>query len=277
VDWLPSAACGLISAATLWRWRSLGGRRPPRRFWLGLALQAPIWGSAYYAFAESWILAAWGLWLALDGLSASCGRPALLGRQPEAAVWALVISTFGWAGIDYLNEYFPTWTMLGFSFNPLVREVTVGLLGAPVVPMVLAVASLFSPDSTCPAPQEAATPWRLIGVLMIAMAWFLSLLSDGGVGLSYVVIVVAILVSPRFFAQERDRLLPLAVGAAAWTAFDALWSQMGPAERLDTGVFAGATQLPVSLYVSAFCLTAVYNAAVDFLDKPRFDPFSRDE
>ena len=142
MEWLPSVACGLISAVLLWRWRSLGGRRPPAHFWVGLALQAPIWASAYYPFAESWILASWGLWLTVDGLAASCRRPSLIGTQPEAVVWALVISTFGWAGIDYLNLYFPVWTLLGFSFNPLVREVSVGLLGAAVVPTVLVVASL---------------------------------------------------------------------------------------------------------------------------------------
>lgn len=221
MDWLPSVACGLILSALLWRWRSLDGRRPPRRFWLGLALQAPIWASAYYPFAESWVLAAWGLWLALDGLAESCGRPAL-GRQPEAAVWALVVSTFGWAGIDYLNVYFPVWTLLGFSFNPLAREAALGLLGAPAVPVVLLVASLFAAK-----------------------------------------------------AHGAGRWLPLAAGALTWAAFDSLWSQLGPAERLYVGYSSSSAVLPAVLAAGAFCLAAIYGAVVDFLDKPRFDPFSR--
>jgi hypothetical protein len=226
VDWLPSVACGLISVVLLWRWRSLGGRRPPLRFWLGLALQVPIWASAHYAFAESWVLASWGLWLALDGLAESCGRPSLIAEQPEAAVWALVISTFGWAGIDAVNGYFPVWALLGFSFNPLAREVAIGLLGAGVVPTVLAVASLLAANSP-----------------------------GSGAG----------------------RLLTLAAGAATWAAFDSLWSQVGPAERLYVGFSSWPAVLPAILAVCAFCLVAVYNAAANFLDKPRFDPFSRTE
>ena len=158
--------------------------------------------SFYYPFAESWVLAAWGLWLALDGLAESCGRPAL-GNQPEAAVWALVISTFGWAGIDYLNEYFPTWTLLGFSFNPLVREISVGLLGTPVVPTVLAVASLLGPA----------------------------------------------------------RWLALAAGAVTWAAFDALWSQIGPAERLYVGYAASAAILPAILAAGAVCVARLWYAS----------------
>jgi len=226
VDSLPSVACGLISTGLLWRWKSLGGRRPPLRFWLGLALQAPIWASAYYPFAESWVLASWGLWLTLDGLAASCGRPALIGKQSQTAVWALVMSTFGWAGIAALNLYFPVWTLLGFSFNPLAREVAVGLLGASVVPTVLAVASL---------------------------------------------------VAAKSHSSNPGRLLALAAGAATWAAFDTLWSQVGPAERLYVGYSSSPGLLPVTLAACAFCLVAVYNSAVEFLDKPRFDPFSRAE
>lgn len=224
MDSLPFVACGLISAALLRRWILLGGRRPARRFWLGLALQVPIWASASYPFAESWILASWGLWLTLDGLAASCGRPALLGEQSSSAVWALVISTFGWAGIDALNLYFPVWTLLGFSFNPLAREVSVGLLGSPVVPTVLAVASLVAPNST---------------------------------------------------GSNAVRLPSLAAGAATWAAFDTLWSRLGPAERLYAGYSSSPALLPVILAVCALCLVAVYNAAAEFLDKSRFDPFSR--
>ena len=226
MDSLPSVACGLISAALLWRWRSLGGRRPPLRFWLGLALQTPIWASAAYPFAESWVLAAWGLWLTLDGLAASCGRPAIVGDQSGSAVWALVISTFGWAGIDALNSYFPAWTLLGFSFNPLAREIAVGLLGAAVVPTVLAVASLVAPQSS---------------------------------------------------SANAGRLAALATGAATWAAFDTLWSHVGPAERLYVGYSSSPVFLPAVLAVCALCLVAVYKAAADFLDKPRFNPFSRAE
>ena len=226
MDWLPSVACGPIWADLLWRWKSLGGRRPPLRFWLGLALQAPISVSAYYPFAESWVLAAWGLWLALDSLAASCGRPALIGKHPETAVWALVLSTFGWAGIDYLNAHFPVWALLGFSFIPLAREVTVGLLGAPVVSTVLAVASLAAAKSP---------------------------------------------------GSRAGRLAAFAAGAATWAAFDALWSQMGPAERLYVGYSSSTAVLPAILALCAFCLVGVYGTAVDFLDKPRFDPFSRTE
>lgn len=226
MDWLPFVAYGLIAAALLWRWRSLGGRRPPPRFWLGLGLQAPIWVSAYYAFAESWVLAAWGLWLALDGLAESCGRPALIGKQPETAVWALVISAFGWAGINAINLYFPVWTLLGFSFNPLAREVSIGLLGASVGPTVLAVASLAAAESP---------------------------------------------------GSHASRLASFAAGAAMWAASDALWSRMGPAERLYVGYIPSPAILPAILAGCALCLVVIYNTAVDFLDKPRFDPFSRTE
>ena len=192
------------------------------RFWLGLALQAPIWASAFYPFAESWILAAWGLWLTLDGLAASCGRPSFLAARSGSAVWASVISTFGWVGIDYLNLYFPVWTLLGFSFNPLLREAAVGLLGATVVPTVLVVASLVAAES-----------------------------------------------------PGSDRLPALAAGAAVWAAFDTLWSRIGPAERLFVGYFSSPAILPAVLTFCAFCLVPIYNLAADFLDKPRFDPFSR--
>jgi hypothetical protein len=137
-----------------------------------------------------------------------------------------VISTFGWAGVDYLNARFPVWTLLGFSFDPLAREVAVGLLGASVVPTALAVASL----AAAKAPGSRA-----------------------------------------------GRLAAFAAGAATWAAFDALWSQIGPAERLYVGYFLSPAVLPVILAVCAFCLVTVYNTAVDFLDKPRFDPFSRTE
>jgi hypothetical protein len=275
VDRLPSVACALIATALLWRWKSLGGHRPPPRFWLGVALQAPIWIGGDYRFAESWVLAAWGLWLALDALAASCGRPALIGEEPEAAVWALVISTFGWAGIEYLNTYLPTWTLLGFSFNPLLHELSIGLLGAAIVPTVLTVASLISPDSTSPAPPEAATPWRLIGLIMVALAWFLSGLSGVDAELYYVLCALSILYAPRFFAQERGRLLSFAAGAVTWAAFDALWSQAGPGERLYVGYAASDSGLPVILAVCAYCLVAIYEATADLLDKPRLDPFTR--
>jgi hypothetical protein len=159
-------------------------------------------------------------------LAQSCGQPALIGNQSETAVWALLISTFVWAGIDYLNSYFAIWTLLGFSFNPLSREVTVGLMGAPVGPTVLAVASLL-----------AAKP-------------------PGG---------------------RAGRLAAFAAGAATWAAFDTLWSQLGPAERLYVGYFSSPALLPVILAASAFCFVAVYHAAAEFLDKPRLDPFSQTE
>ena len=277
MDWLPSVACGLICAVLLWRWRLLGGRRPPTRFWLGVALQAPIWAGANYAFAESWVLASWGLWLALDGLAASCGRPALLGERSDRAVWALVISTFGWTGIDYLNSYFPVWTLLGFSFNPLAREVAVGLLGAAVVPTVLAVASLLSPDLTCPAPREASGAWRIVGAVIIAAGWFVSQITGGTMGLHFVVVAISAVSSPRFFAQGTDRLLSLAAGAATWAAFDTLWSHVGPAERLFVDYSSSPILLPAVLAICASCLVAVYDSAAEFLSKPRFDPFSRNK
>jgi uncharacterized membrane protein len=275
VDWLPGVVCGLVSAGLLGRWRILGGRRLPVRFWLGLALQAPIWASAYYPFAESWVLAAWGLWLTLDGLAAGCGRPALLGDRPEYAVWALVVSIFGWAGVEYLNGYFPVWTLLGFSFNPLAREAAVGLLGAPVVPTVLVAASLVSPQTT-DSPPNGASHWRIVGALLIATGWLLSKMTGATMSLPLAVLGASAVCSPRFFAQGTGRLLSLAAGAATWAAFDMLWSQLGPAERLFTG-YSTPAQLPAALLVCAFSLSAAYGSAAEFLDKPRFDPFSRSE
>jgi hypothetical protein len=110
---------------------------------------------------------------------------------------------------------------------------------------------------------------------MIAMGWFASQLSGGSVGLHFVVIAISIVCSPRFFAQGTGRLLSLAAGAAAWAAFDALWSQMGPAERLFVGYSSSPALLPAALAVCAFCLVALYDAAAEFFGKPRFDPFSR--
>jgi hypothetical protein len=245
------------------------------RFWLGLVLQGPIWARADYAFAESWVLASWGLWLALDGLAASCGRPALLGERSDRAVWALVISSFGWTGIDYLNSYFPAWTLLGFSFNPLAREVGTGLLGAAVVPTVLAVGSLLSPEVTRPAPQKTTAAWRTVGALIIAVGWFVSQVTGGGLGLHVVGVAISVVSSPRFFAQGTGRLLSLAAGAVTWVAFDTLWSQVGPAERLFVGYSSSPILLPAVLAICAFCLVAVYDSAAEFLGKPWFDPFSR--
>lgn len=247
------------------------------RFWLGVTLQAPIWAGTNYAFAESWALASWGLWLALDGLAASCGRPALLGERSDRAVWALVISTFGWTGIDYLNSYFPVWTLLGFSFNPLAREVAVGLLGAAVVPTVLAVASLLSPDLTGPAPREARGAWRISGALIIAVGWFVSQVTGGTMGLHSVVVAISAVSSPGFFTQGTVRLLSLAAGAATWAAFDTLWSQIGPAERLFVSYSYSPILLPAVLAICAFCLVAVYDSAAELLSKPRYDPFSRNK
>jgi hypothetical protein len=215
--------------------------------------------------------------LALDGLAASCGRPALIGERPETAVWALVISTFGWAGIDALNLYFPVWTLLGFSFNPLFREVTAGLLGAPVVPTVLTVASLVAAESPGSERRDGSALWRLCGAALIGCGWRAFDWTGSTVAMPLIVAGAAAICSPRFFVQGAGRLLPLTAGAAAWAAFDSLWSQVGPVERLFVGYSSSPARLPAVLAVCALCLTAVYGWAADLLDKPRLDPFSRNE
>lgn len=270
VNWVIAAACALIAAALGLRWRKLGGRRPPARFWIGLALVTPALSG--FSLGASWhsVLAAWGLWLALDGLAAACGRPALLGSQADAAVWALVLSLFGWAGVEYLNEYFPVWTTLGLPFHPLAREAALGLLGAPVVPTVLTIASICSPDSSAPQPVSRPALWRLVGLAAIILAWSMPDLLGAVAGLLLNVCGIALVVSGRSPEQPWS----LAGGAITWAAFDSLWSQLGPAQRLFVD-YASPALLPWTLAVCALCLTPIYGAVAEFLDKPRFDPFER--
>lgn len=257
---------------------ALGCRRPPRRFWLGLALIAPIMLDGRFPFAEAWhsVFAAWGLWLCVDGLAKACQRPSLLGDQPDAAVWAIVISIFGWAGIEQLNEYFPVWTSLGFSFNPLAREIAIGLLGGAVAPTVLSVAAIAVRASSAPSREGGVIVNRIAGCLMISLIWIFERNIVAPIALVLVVIGFAMLVAPRrmWAGSGVSRHLALATGAFVWTMFDALWSQLGPAQRFFVD-FSSPAYLPVVLWVCAFMLAPIYQASTELLDKPLFDPFRR--
>lgn len=258
------------------RWSGLGGRRPPRRFWVGLALATPILAGNWLPIAEAWhsALAAWGLWLCIDGLAESCGRPSLLGDQPETAVWAVVISLFGWAGIEQLNEYFPVWTSLGFSFNPLARKVAVGLLGAPVVPTALSIAAIVAPASVAPPRPSRTRLRRVVGTALIALVWLFSNSMDATPALVSLVTGIALLLAPQHGWQGSSRWTSLIAGALFWAAFDSLWSQLGPAQRFYVG-YEFPTLLPATLALCALMLVPFYHSAVEFLDKPSFDPFER--
>jgi hypothetical protein len=243
---------------------------------VGLALAAPILAGEWLPIAEAWhsVLAAWGLWLCVDGLAESCGRPSLLGDQPESAVWAVVISMFGWAGIEQLNEYFPVWTSLGFSFNPLAREVAVGLLGAPVVPTALSVAAIVAPASVAPPRPSHTRLRRAVGAVLIALVWLFSDSMDATPALVSLVTGIALLVAPQHGWQGSSRWTSLIAGALFWAAFDSLWSQLGPARRFYVG-YEFPTLLPATLAYCALMLVLLYHSAVEFLDKPSFDPFER--
>lgn len=233
----------------------------------------PIFLVPWLPFAEAWhsVFAAWGLWLCVDGLAEACDRPSLLAEHPESAVWAIVISTFVWVGIEQLNEHFPVWTPIGFPFNPLAREVAVGLLGAPVVPTVLSVASLAAPHSIA-APEPKHIPLRrLTGAALIAGIW----LYGDGIGapfaLMVVVLGIALLMAPWYTWLQSGRRESIGAGAIFWAAFDSLWSELGVAERFFVD-YSSPTQLPAILAVCALMLVPIYHAAVRFLDKPEFDP-----
>jgi hypothetical protein len=276
VNWTLAIICGLAAIALIGRSVALGGRTPPRRFWLGLTLLAPILTGTWLPYAESWhsVLAAWGLWLCIDGITESCGRPSLLGDQPGAAVWAVVISIFGWAGVEQLNEYFPVWTSLGFSFNPLAREVAVGLLGGPVVPTVLSVAAIVAPASVDPPRGGHDALGRVSGSALIAFTWLTSDSMDVTAALICFVVGAALVLAPRHVWPGAARLESLIVGALVWAAFDTLWSQLGPAQRFFVD-FSSPSLLPVALAVCALMLASIYQSAVDVLDKPSFNPFER--
>jgi len=237
----------------------------------------PILVGVWFPFAEAWhsVFAAWGLWLSIDGLAEACRRPSLLGDQTEAAVWGVVISIFGWAGIEQLNEYFPVWASLGFSFNPLAREVAVGLLGGAVVPTVVSVAAIAAPATIKPAREAKATLLRVVGGLIIALVYLIGSTMSATTVLPFLVSGLAMLLAPQHLWPQSARQVSLLIGAVVWTAFDLLWSQVGPAQRFFVD-FGSPAHLPVVLCVCAFLLVPIYQAVAELLDKTRFDPFRRD-
>lgn len=277
MDWPIPAACGAATVILFLRCLSLQCRRPPRRFWLGLALIVPVFLGSWLPYTAAWhsVFAAWGLWLSIDSLAEACERPSLLGDQPDAAVWAIVISVFGWAGIEQLNEYFPVWTSLGFSFNPLAREIAVGLLGGAVVPTVVSVAAIAAPATIKPAPEANVTLLRVVGCLMVTLIFLIGSTTAATAALSLLVTGLVMLLAPRHLWPGSSRQVSLLIGAVTWTAFDLLWSQLGPAQRFFVD-FGSPAYLPAALCVCAFLLVPISQATAELLDKPQFDPFHRD-
>ena len=85
---------------------------------------------------------------------------------------------------------------------------------------------------------------------------------------------IALLLAPQHGWQGSSRWTSLIAGALFWAASDSLWSQIGPARRFYVG-YELSTLLPATLAYCALMLVLLYHSAVEFLDKPPFDPFER--
>ena len=233
------------------------------------------------------------LLIALDPLSRRL-RGRSLSLRPSAAVWAVVLSTVVWTGVERLNDAHTVWTNLGWTTQELLRYALQGCLHATVVPTLLIVVELLGgfPDEARRSLPQNANEIAGAGALLLTLAllpdlaaqlssgliaipsppgppllWFLA----GLLGLWLAADGANLAAGDRSLlnASPRARLAVLG-GGLAWAASVEALSRFTLEERL----WIAPGGLPVSLAVlgllAAPAVLATYRALARFAGVPAY-------
>lgn len=216
-----------------------------------------------------------------------------LSSVPQAAVWAAVLSTILWTGVERLNVARPLWTNLGWPTEEFARYLAQGWLHATVLPSLLLLTDLFGGFplrapverprrwgsagaaagvavvgaalfDRIPGPAELWLPLGLIGIWAAADGWSLARGAPSVIGSS----------APQFSAIEGAAIIwglsaaALSHASAAALSAERYWTA-GDGWAVSTAVYALAGVAVLAAYRAA---TTIFGLPAYPEEDPAEDP-----